>query len=157
VKISILIPTYNEESYILQTLKKVNEQKNKFDLEIIISDDGSTDQTISLLNNNKNLFDKLIENKNNQGKGCAIKIGLKNCSGEIIIIQDADLEYDPNEFIDLINPFLNNDADVVFGSRFLGNKTKRVLYFNNKIANFFFNYACQFTDKSQFYGRGNRL
>jgi len=137
VKISILIPTYNEESYILQTLKKVNEQKNKFDLEIIISDDGSTDQTISLLNNNKNLFDKLIENKNNQGKGCAIKIGLKNCSGEIIIIQDADLEYDPNEFIDLINPFLNNDADVVFGSRFLGNKTKRVLYFNNKIANFF--------------------
>ena len=137
MKISILIPTYNEESYILQTLKKVNEQKNKFDLEIIISDDGSTDQTISLLNNNKNLFDKLIENKNNQGKGCAIKIGLKNCSGEIIIIQDADLEYDPNEFIDLINPFLNNDADVVFGSRFLGNKTKRVLYFNNKIANFF--------------------
>jgi glycosyltransferase involved in cell wall biosynthesis len=137
VKISILIPTYNEESYILQTLKKVNEQKNKFDLEIIISDDGSTDQTISLLNNNKNLFDKLIENKKNQGKGCAIKIGLKNCSGEIIIIQDADLEYDPNEFIDLINPFLNNEADVVYGSRFLGNKTKRVLYFNNKIANFF--------------------
>lgn len=137
MKISILIPTYNEESYILQTLKKVNEQKNKFDLEIIISDDGSTDQTISLLNNNKNLFDKLIENKKNQGKGCAIKIGLKNCSGEIIIIQDADLEYDPNEFIDLINPFLNNEADVVYGSRFLGNKTKRVLYFNNKIANFF--------------------
>jgi glycosyltransferase involved in cell wall biosynthesis len=137
VKISILIPTYNEESYILQTLKKVNEQKNKFDLEIIISDDGSTDQTISLLNNNKNLFDKLIENKNNQGKGCAIKIGLKNCSGEIIIIQDADLEYDPNEFTNLINPFLNNGADVVYGSRFLGNKTKRVLYYKNRIANFF--------------------
>ncbi len=69
MKISVLIPTYNEERYILQTLKKVNDQKNKFDLEIIISDDGSTDGTISLLNNNQNLYDKLIDNKNNQGKG----------------------------------------------------------------------------------------
>jgi glycosyltransferase involved in cell wall biosynthesis len=137
VKISILIPTYNEESYILQTLKRVNEQKSKLDLEIVISDDGSTDQTISILNNNKYLFDKLVSNKKNQGKGAALKIGLNNCSGDIIIIQDADLEYNPEEFSDLIDPFLKNEADVVYGSRFLGNKTKRVLYFKNRIANFF--------------------
>jgi|TARA_B110000503_G_scaffold143656_1_gene246692 glycosyltransferase involved in cell wall biosynthesis len=137
VKISILIPTYNEESYILQTLKRVNEQKSKLNLEIVISDDGSTDQTISILNNNKYLFDKLVSNKKNQGKGAALKIGLNNCSGDIIIIQDADLEYNPEEFSDLIDPFLKNEADVVYGSRFLGNKTKRVLYFKNRIANFF--------------------
>jgi len=137
VKISILIPTYNEESYILQTLKRVNEQKSKLNLEIVISDDGSTDQTISILNNNKYLFDKLVSNKKNQGKGAALKIGLNNCSGDIIIIQDADLEYNPEEFSELIDPFLKNEADVVYGSRFLGNKTKRVLYFKNRIANFF--------------------
>ena len=137
MKISILIPTYNEDYLILQTLQKVNEQKSKLNLEIIISDDGSTDQTLSLLNENKHLFDKLITNKKNLGKGAALKIGLDNCSGEIIIIQDADLEYNPCEFIHLINPFINNGADVVYGSRFLGNKTKRVLYFKNRIANFF--------------------
>ena len=103
MKISILIPTYNEDSLILQTLQKVNEQKNKLNLEIIISDDGSTDQTVSLLNDNKYLFDKLITNEKNLGKGAALKIGLDNCSGEIIIIQDADLEYNPCEFVDLIN------------------------------------------------------
>jgi glycosyltransferase involved in cell wall biosynthesis len=136
LKISVLIPTYNEERYILQTLKKVNDQKNKFDLEIIISDDGSTDGTISLLNNNQNLYDKLINNKNNQGKGSALRTGFDNCSGEIIIIQDADLEYNPEEFVDLIDPFFKADADVVYGSRFLGNKTKRILYFKNRVANY---------------------
>lgn len=137
MKLSVLIPTYNEEIYILKTLKKVNEQKNKFNLEIIISDDGSTDQTISILNKNKNLFDKLISNKKNLGKGAALKIGLTNCSGDIIVIQDADLEYNPDEYTDLIDPFLKNEADIVYGSRFLGSKTKRVLYFKNRIANFF--------------------
>ena len=66
-----------------------------------------------------------------------MRTGFDNCSGEIIIIQDADLEYDPREFSDLIEPFLKNDADVVYGSRFLGNKTKRILYFKNRVANFF--------------------
>jgi len=137
VKISIIIPTYNEERYILQILQKVNDQRSKFDLEIVISDDASTDQTISLLNNNQNLYDKLINNKENQGKGSALRNGFANCSGDIIIIQDADLEYNPEEFSDLIEPFLKSDADVVYGSRFLGNKTKRILYFKNRVANFF--------------------
>ena len=73
MKISILIPTYNEDSLILQTLQKVNEQKNKLNLEIIISDDGSTDQTVSLLNDNKYLFDKLITNKKKSRKRSGIK------------------------------------------------------------------------------------
>ena len=137
MKISIIIPTYNEERYILQTLQKVNDQRSKFDLEIVISDDASTDQTMSLLHNNKNLYDKLINNKRNQGKGSALRNGFINCSGDIIIIQDADLEYNPEEFSDLIEPFIKTDADIVYGSRFLGNKTKRILYFKNRVANFF--------------------
>jgi len=137
LKISIIIPTYNEERYILQTLQKVNDQRSKFDLEIVISDDASTDQTMSLLHNNKNLYDKLINNKRNQGKGSALRNGFINCSGDIIIIQDADLEYNPEEFSDLIEPFLKTDADIVYGSRFLGNKTKRILYFKNRVANYF--------------------
>lgn len=137
MKISIIIPTYNEERYILQTLQKVNDQRSKFDLEIVISDDASTDQTMSLLHNNKNLYDKLINNKRNQGKGSALRNGFINCSGDIIIIQDADLEYNPEEFSDLIEPFLKTDADIVYGSRFLGNKTKRILYFKNRVANYF--------------------
>ena len=142
MKISVLIPTYNEERYILQTLKKVNDQKNKFDLEIIISDDGSTDGTISLLNNNQNLYDKLIDNKNNQGKGSALRTGFDNCSGEIIIIQDADLEYNPEEFIDLIDPFFKADADVVYGSRFLGGDYTRLHFFWHRIANFLLTLFC---------------
>ena len=137
MKISIIIPTYNEERYILQTLQEVNDQRSKFDLEIVISDDASTDQTMSLLHNNKNLYDKLINNKRNQGKGSALRNGFINCSGDIIIIQDADLEYNPEEFSDLIEPFLKTDADIVYGSRFLGNKTKRILYFKNRVANYF--------------------
>lgn len=137
MKISIVIPTFNEEKYILSTLKKVNAQKKHLQLEIIVSDDGSTDSTVNILNDNKNLYDKLIDNKKNSGKGGALKAGFKIATGEIIIIQDADLEYDPEEYSRLIEPFLNKNADVVYGSRFAGSQPKRILYFKNRVANYF--------------------
>ena len=102
MKISVIIPCYNEEKTIIDLLKKVNTQKKNFDLEIIISDDGSKDKTIKLLEQNRALFDKLIIGKINSGKGTALKNGINSSSGELIIFQDADLEYDPEDYNKLI-------------------------------------------------------
>ena len=137
MKISVIIPCYNEENTIIQLLEKVNTQKKNFDLEIIISDDCSVDKTIELLENNKNLFDKLIIAKKNKGKGAALKSAISYATGELIIFQDADLEYDPDDYIKLIQPFLKNNADVVYGSRFMGSSAHRLIYFSHRIANFF--------------------
>ena len=136
MKISVILPCFNEENTIVEILKKVNKQKKKFDIEVIISDDGSTDRTINLLDENVDLYDKLVKNKNNLGKGSAIKKGLEIAEGDIIIFQDADLEYDPNDYRKLIKPFLENQADVVYGSRFLGSSAQRVIYYSHRVANF---------------------
>ena len=136
MKISVILPCFNEENTIVEILKKVNQQKKKFDIEVIISDDGSTDRTINLLDENVDLYDKLVKNKNNLGKGSAIKKGLEITKGDIIIFQDADLEYDPNDYRKLIKPFLENQADVVYGSRFLGSSAQRVIYYSHRVANF---------------------
>ena len=136
MKISIIIPVFNEEKYILEILKRVNFQKKNYDLEIIISDDASTDKTLELIKQNSHLYDKLIENKKNQGKGSAIINTLNEISGKYLLIQDADLEYDPIDYEQLFLPALKLNADVVFGSRFQGGGTKRILYFKNRFANF---------------------
>ena len=136
MKLSIVIPVFNEEKYILEILKRVNLQKKKYDLEIIVSDDASTDKTIELIKQNRHLYDKLIENKENCGKGAAIINSLDEVNGEYLLIQDADLEYDPLDYEKLFLPALKFNADVVFGSRFQGGGAKRVLYFKNRLANF---------------------
>ena len=136
MKISVIIPCYNEENTIIEILKKVNNQKKIFDIEIIVSDDCSTDKTINLLEENIELYDQLVKNKKNSGKGSAIKKGLELSKGEIVIFQDADLEYDPNDFAKLIKPFIENQADVVYGSRFLGSSAQRVIYYSHRVANF---------------------
>ena len=136
MKISIIIPCYNEESTILKILNKVNEQKNKFDLEIIVSDDGSKDSTLDLLKESNYLYDKLIKSEKNEGKGAALKKGIKASSGEIVIFQDADLEYDPSDYNRLIEPFIKNNADVVYGSRFHGSSSHRLIYFTHRVANY---------------------
>ena len=96
--LSIIIPVYNEENTIIQILKKVNNQKKKLNLEVIISNDGSNDRTLELIKENIDLYNKLISNKINMGKGHAIRQALNYANGNVILIQDADLEYDPEDY-----------------------------------------------------------
>ncbi len=134
-KISIIVPVFNEENFIIETLKKINIQKNKFNLEIIVIDDGSNDRTQKLLNENSNLFDIKIFKKFNEGKGSAVKLGIEKANGEYTLIQDADLEYSPEDYEKIFLP-IKNGADVVYGSRFKGSEAKRLIYFFHRIANF---------------------
>jgi len=137
MKISVIIPVFNEEKFVLQTLEDVNKQKKNFNLEIIIIDDFSTDNTLKIIEKNSNLIDKLIKNEKNYGKGKSITLGIKEASGDLILLQDCDLEYDPQEYAKLIEPFNKYNADVVLGSRFKGSGPKRIIYFTNHIANIF--------------------
>jgi glycosyltransferase involved in cell wall biosynthesis len=121
--ISIIIPCFNEINTLEKIVKKVLKQKNIKKKEIIIVDDGSNDGTQELIK--KKIFklvDKVIFHKNNKGKGAAIITGIKNTTGDIILIQDADLEYDPSDYHSLVNPIINKEALVVYGSRVLYKK-----------------------------------
>ena len=151
--LSIIIPVYNEEKTVVEVLKKIkNNSSNLFKYEIIVIDDGSTDQSGKLLENNKHLFDKLLVNETNKGKGFSIKKGIQNTSGTHIIFQDADLEYDPADYKKFEKIFLNFDADGIIGSRFVYSDYTRSHNILNKIGNtfltFIFNllYNTTFTD-----------
>ena len=122
--LSVIIPVYNEENTIIQILKKVNSQKEKNKLEIIISNDGSNDKTLELIKNNTHLYDKLVSNEKNMGKGHAIKKAINLIEGEGILIQDADLEYDPDDYGKLLKPIQNKICNVVYGSRVLKYKNR---------------------------------
>jgi glycosyltransferase involved in cell wall biosynthesis len=136
MKFSIIIPCYNEERYIIDVLKKVNNQKKFFQIEIIIVDDCSTDNTIKFLKQRTELYDKIIISNQNKGKGNAIKLALPHITGDITLIQDADLEYDPKDYPIIFAPFFEDNADVVFGTRFNTGKKVRIFYYFNRIANF---------------------
>lgn len=116
IKLSVIIPVYNEEKSILTLLKKV--KKIDISKEIIVIDDGSTDKTNKILKDNHTIYDKLITLVDNKGKGYACRVGIQNANGDYIVIQDADLEYDPNNFFDMIS-VLNKNIKVVYGSRAL--------------------------------------
>ena len=122
--LSIIIPVYNEETTIIQILKKVNSQKKKLNLEVIVSNDGSNDKTLELVKENSHLYNKLISNETNMGKGHAIKQALNYVNGNIILIQDADLEYDPEDYEKLLNPIVQGISNVVYGSRVLNYKNR---------------------------------
>ena len=103
--LSIIIPVFNEEKTIVEILEKIKKNSsNQVKYEVIVIDDGSTDKTKKLLEDNKNLFDKLLINETNRGKGFSVKKGLLNSTGSHIIFQDADLEYDPSDYSKLIDP-----------------------------------------------------
>ena len=134
--LSIIIPCFNEINTISQVIKAVKESSIK-SKEIIIIDDGSSDGSREYLRNTNDKDLKIIYHQNNQGKGAAINSGIKHATGKIIIIQDADLEYDPTEYPLLINPILQGKADVVYGSRFRGSQPHRVVYFWHRVGNSF--------------------
>lgn len=134
-KISIIIPCYNEEKTIKKVIEKVK-QYTKYEIEIIIVNDGSTDSSNKILEDIKEKNIKILNHKINSGKGKAIQTGLGVVSGDIVIIQDADLEYSPTDFDILFKPFEEADADVVYGSRFLGGSGYvRLHYYFHYLAN----------------------
>lgn len=164
--LSIIIPVYNEEKTIAKLLNKVLKVKlpNGMKKEIIIIDDGSTDKTKKVLSEFKieNLKLKIFKHNKNLGKGAAVRNGIRRCNGDLVIIQDADLEYNPNDFSKLLKPILLKKTDVVYGSRLINyplilfGKNKIPLpthWIGNKILTFMVNclYQCNLTDMETCY------
>ena len=151
--LSIIVPIYNEENTLKEVLTSLSKLKENVQfIEIIVVNDGSTDNSLKILNENDNLYDHLINNSQNKGKGNAVKSALEKASGKYVIFQDADLEYDPNDFIKFIKLIRKFSPDLIIGSRFNYADYTRSHHFFNKIGNYFitflFNiiYQTTFTD-----------
>jgi glycosyltransferase involved in cell wall biosynthesis len=147
IKISILIPCYNEVNTIKEIIKKVNYNLQLYgfnDYEILVVDDNSNDGTSEILKQislEKNI--KIFSHSQNLGKGAAAHTGIDNTTGDILIIQDADLEYDPSDYDKLLRPFFEADADIVYGSRFIGGgKYVRIHFFWHYLANKIITFVC---------------
>jgi glycosyltransferase involved in cell wall biosynthesis len=137
MKLSVIIPCFNEIGTIAQVVEAIKASPVK-NCEIIIVDDCSTDGTADLLKSTMEMqVDKIIYHRTNQGKGAALRTGFSAASGDIVIVQDADLEYDPQEYALMIEPILKDKADVVFGSRFQGSRPHRVVYYWHMLGNRF--------------------
>ena len=135
MKLSIIIPCYNERSTIGRIVEAVRAAPYP-DKEILVVDDFSTDGTRELLRKEiAPLVDRILYHEVNLGKGAALRTGIAAVTGDIVIVQDADLEYDPSEYPLLVRPILEDKADVVFGSRFMGSQPRRVLYYWHRVGN----------------------
>jgi glycosyltransferase involved in cell wall biosynthesis len=135
MKLSIIIPCYNEIATLEKIVDKVNLQ-NFYNKEIIVVDDFSTDGTREVIEKNiRAKVQKIILNNKNFGKGYSLRKGIEAATGDIILIQDADLEYDPSDYHKLVEPIKKGYADVVYGSRFIGSDEKRILFFWHSVGN----------------------
>ncbi|MBL7197504.1 MAG: glycosyltransferase family 2 protein [Candidatus Omnitrophica bacterium] len=135
MKISIIIPVYNEVCTTEEIISRVSDTPLKLEKEIIIVDDASTDGTREIIEQLESDYIKKVFHKRNRGKGAAIRSVLQHVEGDIVIIQDADLEYNPQEYGKLIKPIVDGRADVVYGSRFVGSEAHRVMYFWHMVGN----------------------
>jgi len=139
MRLSVVVPCYNEESTVVTILEAVAASpvfsQLGHELELIVVDDCSRDNTLQILRDNAHLYQKLATHEVNQGKGAALRTGIALATGDVVIIQDADLEYDPRDYPILIEPILRRGADVVFGSRFMGAGPHRVVYFWHMVGN----------------------
>jgi glycosyltransferase involved in cell wall biosynthesis len=138
--LSVVVPVFNEESTLVSLVEAVREAPlpDGVDIEVIVVDDGSTDRTPSLLDEiAKHEQVRVFRQPVNRGKGAAIRRGFSESRGEFVIVQDADLEYDPREYPKLLAPVLNGKADVVYGSRFVGGEAHRVMFFWHYVGNRF--------------------
>ena len=134
IRISVVVPVYNEADTIADIVERIRAVEG-IALELIVVDDGSDDGTREELEALRSRIDTLVFHERNQGKGAALRTGFQKATGEITLVQDADLEYDPQEYHRLIAPIISGHADVVYGSRFMGGDSHRVLYFWHSVAN----------------------
>ncbi|MGQ9864339.1 MAG: glycosyltransferase family 2 protein [Bacteroidia bacterium] len=151
LKLSVIIPVYNEQGTILEILRRV-EAVGLAD-EVIVVNDGSTDDTGRLLASVSNSHTRIISHAENRGKGAAVCTGIREARGDIILIQDADLEYDPRNYPDLLRPILEGKAEIVYGSRFMEGTSTHVLDWGNKFLTFLTNllYGARLTDMATCY------
>jgi len=145
MKLSVIIPCYNEIRTIEKVVRRVLDVKLEIEREIVIVDDYSQDGTRDLL---PSLAQpgvvQIVFHEKNKGKGAALRTGFQRAAGDLVIVQDADLEYDPNDYPKLLKPILDNRADVVYGSRFAGGESHRVLYFWHYLGNKFLTLSSNF-------------
>ena len=149
MNLSIIIPVFNEETTILEILNRVNVLKKNCQIEVIVINDGSNDNSKKIIESNPQYYSKFIDLKVNSGKGKAVIEGIKSCTSDYILIQDADLEYNPQDIVNFIAENNKNGFDIIMGSRFIGNK-RTVLHFWHMLGNKFITFLFNFLNNTTF-------
>jgi len=149
MNLSIIIPVFNEETTILEILHRVNALKKICQIEVIVINDGSIDNSKKIIESNSQYYSKFIDLEKNSGKGKAVIEGIKSCKSDYILIQDADLEYDPQDIATFIEENSKNNFDIIMGSRFIGNK-RTVLHFWHMLGNKFITFLFNFLNNTTF-------